>query len=108
MASLSKRHLLPILTAGIFPAAAYFKMLISCSLKYFATSLVVMICAMIFSLLVLSVEPSNSILLFGDYNNTEFEEINKKKLKKSLEHKSCVSFKPLSLTSRKVHFMVKH
>jgi hypothetical protein len=65
IASLSKRHLLPILTAGIFPAAAYFKMLISCNLRYFATSFVVIICAMVYSLPVLCVKPRTTFIHFS-------------------------------------------
>jgi hypothetical protein len=108
MASLSKRHLLPILTAGIFPAAAYFKMLISCNLRYFATSFVVIISAMVYSFSLLSVNPSDSIFQFDYYNNTRFEEINKKKLKKCAKHNSRGSWEPLLLTSREAHFMVQY
>jgi hypothetical protein len=47
MTSLSNRQTFPIRIAGIFPSLHNLHIVISCNLKYFAVSLVVIICAKI-------------------------------------------------------------
>lgn len=49
IASLSNLQTRPIRMAGILPSAAYLQMVISCSFKYFAISLVVIISGIIYS-----------------------------------------------------------